>query len=564
MSLWFEFFKFLVASNSNQTLNKEIGICLKKHPTNIDTWKFAAYNEAENNKDFNSGRQLLQNCIRINSKDLRSYVEYFLYELRFIEHNLKRRKMLLGEEEKSIDFVNDVKESAENIQIREKLPNSDILSDEILNLKIPKIIYYNALASLKDLVSKQEIAEVFYKELSFMSDKLDNKDNELKQIIMNDMQSNEIRIIDEQLLSKSILLVEDCNIEKLLECEIKAFLYESQALDKSNIIHIVSSTEKLLCKYIFNDEINSLEKYSKIDFSEKRTTTKDLFVIKLLFQAFEQIIENLKNKGVEFEENKLVFYLLNNTKIQDILSSKLILSNIYQDYTYEILKFVIKYSNEFDFLLNNENFNLIKILLEKIRNDAEVLNDKSIETTLLWLEKYFSLTYSYFILISNEEMIKHFETNSLLNILKFTDSNIWFLEKIVRISLFNTSKHDIMSIPTLLNFITMEIVEEEKKFNRISRSNITNIKKRAINDILIFSVKFLITFVDFNKINLDVLYFNEIQSVLFKIKKFCSSKLISYEYVVSSVFKEISNAQENKTILFVSGLEKLKLKFLKA
>jgi len=60
----------------------------------VDFWKIAAYNEFENNSNALAARSLFQKCLRLNSNELEAHLEYFIFELKFVEKIVLRRNLL--------------------------------------------------------------------------------------------------------------------------------------------------------------------------------------------------------------------------------------------------------------------------------------------------------------------------------------------------------------------------------------------------------------------------------------------------------------------------------------
>lgn len=60
----------------------------------IDFWKIAAYNEFENNSNALAARNIFQKCLRMNPTNLEAYIEYFIFELKFVEKIVLRQKHL--------------------------------------------------------------------------------------------------------------------------------------------------------------------------------------------------------------------------------------------------------------------------------------------------------------------------------------------------------------------------------------------------------------------------------------------------------------------------------------
>jgi hypothetical protein len=129
----------------------EIGNCLANNSLNIDFWKIAAYNEFENNFNSLVARNIFQKCIRINRKNLQAYIEYFIFELKFVEKLMKRKKVLKEgiEEEKKLKFIDGETNNKEEEAIAVDNTISNIndnveITDDILNLRICEIIWRKA------------------------------------------------------------------------------------------------------------------------------------------------------------------------------------------------------------------------------------------------------------------------------------------------------------------------------------------------------------------------------------------------------------------------------------
>jgi len=89
-----EFFNYLVKHKCHNIINREIGPCLVKNPYNLDFWRIAAYNEFENNSNFIASRNIMQKCIRINKNNYEAHLDYFTFELKFVQKMVERRNLL--------------------------------------------------------------------------------------------------------------------------------------------------------------------------------------------------------------------------------------------------------------------------------------------------------------------------------------------------------------------------------------------------------------------------------------------------------------------------------------
>ncbi len=89
-----EFFNFLVKHKCHNIINREIGACLVNNPYNLDFWRIAYYNEMDNNSNFLAARKILQKCLRINKKNIEAHLDYFVFELKFVQIIAERQSML--------------------------------------------------------------------------------------------------------------------------------------------------------------------------------------------------------------------------------------------------------------------------------------------------------------------------------------------------------------------------------------------------------------------------------------------------------------------------------------
>ena len=188
-NIWMEYFNFLLVNKCNEILNKEIGRCLTMHPTKILFWKIAAYHEYEDNLNFQNARNLLQKCIKLNNNNVEAYLEYFTFELIFAENLTQRKKILSGNKEedknnnenkkKKIKMVNDILTENEKMDVETEKKEDDKINntnddknnnniDDIKNLKIPEIIYDDAINKLVDNKKKIKIADILLFHFGFL------------------------------------------------------------------------------------------------------------------------------------------------------------------------------------------------------------------------------------------------------------------------------------------------------------------------------------------------------------------------------------------------------------
>ena len=85
----------MIKHKCNKILNKTIGQCISNFPNNLDFWKIGAYNEYENNNNALAARNLFLKCLRLNMNNIDAHIDYFIFELKFVEKIIKRRKLLI-------------------------------------------------------------------------------------------------------------------------------------------------------------------------------------------------------------------------------------------------------------------------------------------------------------------------------------------------------------------------------------------------------------------------------------------------------------------------------------
>jgi len=159
-SIWIEFFNFLIKHKCHNILNKEIGFCLVNHPNNLDFWRIAAYNEFEYNSNSLAARNILQKCLRLNRDNIDAHLEYFIFELKFVEKVVDRRNILTGEDNsKKLSFINGTED---NIPTEEKNETSNS-GDDVINLKVPEIIWIKTLLHFQN----KDTNNCFFSEINF-------------------------------------------------------------------------------------------------------------------------------------------------------------------------------------------------------------------------------------------------------------------------------------------------------------------------------------------------------------------------------------------------------------
>ncbi len=167
-----EFFNFLIKHKCANLLNKEIGQCLANHPNNLNFWKIAAYNEYENNLNTFAARNLFQKSLRMNRNNLQAFLDYFTFEIKFVEKILERRKILsLAKEENKLKILANAEDADSNNKQEEAEKNAKeeaenlSVSDDVLDLKICEIIWRKALSAKLTNENKVSLTLKFLKVL---------------------------------------------------------------------------------------------------------------------------------------------------------------------------------------------------------------------------------------------------------------------------------------------------------------------------------------------------------------------------------------------------------------
>jgi hypothetical protein len=188
-----EFFNYLLKHRCYGILNRELGTCVLNHPHNIDFWKLAAYNEFENGFNTIAARNIFQKCLRLNRRSLEANLEYFVFELQFVYKIMQRRNMLMKEEKKMffVDSIDgdskDNKENKERKSSKEGEVDAEPLSDDIMQLKVPELIWLKALDNLKENHNTKEVNFSFLSRLMKYGKELRYK--RLKNIIIERLTS---------------------------------------------------------------------------------------------------------------------------------------------------------------------------------------------------------------------------------------------------------------------------------------------------------------------------------------------------------------------------------------
>lgn len=105
IALWKEYMEYLVLNQSYNKLNRVVSQAVQLHPGVLDFWLVGVYSELDLKGNLFSSRKLMLQAIRNNEDDAKFYVEYFRYELRFLEKVRQRSQILNGSNEKKLDFI---------------------------------------------------------------------------------------------------------------------------------------------------------------------------------------------------------------------------------------------------------------------------------------------------------------------------------------------------------------------------------------------------------------------------------------------------------------------------
>ena len=453
--IFMDFFNFLIKNKCFNILNKEIGKVLTKFPKKIIFWKIAVYNEFENNLNFFGARNLMQKCLRLNEENLESFLEYFIFEIIFAQkigerksilkgkiNDEKENKLKLFDEEKLIDKnLNEIKENNNEINNENE--------DEILNLKIPEIIFDEICKKIenKNIIEKNKfLLKLFENFIKFTKNNkfINSKflENKIIQTIINLNKNDYLNIL---IKIKKIKL----NNNFLFENVINEF--QSLLNDKNNENYfnfIIYKIHKIIKKNENNDEniffeklknfisldnlINNYNKFNNIkilytlfnDFS----ITENYFDIKKIIEIFENIFKKIiENNEINLlndifkvlnlirEEKKNLFeFFDNNIKFNKNNNNKFL-----EKFFFEYCKII---SNEIQFYLNSQDLKkYFKLLINKIK----ILD--------LNFNIYNSLYYNYLNLLIN----KIFELNDIQLYKKYYQNSIDYLKKQMNKNLIN-------------------------------------------------------------------------------------------------------------------------------
>lgn len=174
--LWVEYFEWCKKSGSSKVLGRTFAKAIQFHPTKGLLWILAAKWEWEENGNIKGSRILFQRGLRINSADMKMWLEYFKLELLWVIKLLERHKILF--EKKKIDELNIIGEDFNGreeidlpeLEIEKAANNSEPLQTQeivhsqeaLINLLIPRIVYKNAVKSVpEDIHFRYRFIEIY-------------------------------------------------------------------------------------------------------------------------------------------------------------------------------------------------------------------------------------------------------------------------------------------------------------------------------------------------------------------------------------------------------------------
>ena len=423
--IWMEYLNFLLVNKCNNILNKEIGRCLTLHPTNIIFWKIAAYHEYEDNLNFNNARNLFQKCIKLNSNNIDAYIEYFCFELIFAENLTQRRNILSGKDKKDnkLKILDDVIKNDDNLMKEEDDKNkinedNNNENNDICNLKIPEIIYEDAISKLKRNNIK-EILDIHFQFLEKLEEygtsknlKYENIENKIitniEEIIKNNKGDSESFIIENDIkiiLTKSKKYNPETLLEKikLISKEFNDNLYITKNKKYFNLISYY------YLSYFLNDEKNDNEEYfdELINNVKSKISTKNLndvafldFNLKLLvvITSKNYLIQKLLLENNNYDISKNIFELF-----------KIVLQQNNIDFLQNI--FLI-FTNIKDLLINDDSENSFVNTITKFNFNCNNSDDDDnyfnfLNTYIDLLIKYISHDVTYYL---NPDLMKEFFT----------------------------------------------------------------------------------------------------------------------------------------------------------
>ena len=424
--IWMEYFNFLINNKCINILNKEIGKCLMQHPTNINFWKIAVYNEFENNLNNLRARKLMQGCIRMNNKDLNAYLEYFTFEIKFAEKICERKNIIKGNnnENNKLKIVQDIIKDDNNEE--EKLKTIDDIidkdyngnnnlnienKDEIANLVIPDLILKNAFENIK-LKNKKDIIN-FY--LAFLE--------RLEKYAISPYLNP--KILEEKIINE-INKIESIDIDtliKILEIKLSKYLYNK---NKSEFGNEICNEFLKLIHLKENVKYKNYIIYKLLVFISDKISNDETILNLILVKIKNEIdIQSLNDNYNQNNNLKLLVLISSNS----IYYENLINIDKIVKYTKEILKKIISQTEEqylketFEILINikNSEENLLENITNiKINYNDTPKNNNFIISYIKEVIKFISSEITYY--LKPELSLKYFQLieKQILNLKNYT------------------------------------------------------------------------------------------------------------------------------------------------
>jgi len=403
LSILFDFMNYLIKSKSTKTINKVIGRSLLTNPSEIDIWKFAVYYEYEVNNNIQNSRELFQKCIRINERNINAHLEYFIFEIVFVEKVLQRRLFLKQKELEFISGENEKNDKFENdIDVNESSSN-----DEVLNLVIPRIIFDNAIKinSHKDIKEYNHIIDLFLNELSQHSSNLDDRD----------------RGLSEYIHSKKRIYISNCeDIEKINDIpnEVTSLEIDNFSIVNTILVDIPNNLSMILRNnHILSNKLTLKKSFDVIYHCLFQFYKADIVkVVYSIIKSFPKsssflptVINYCLNEVFEYDLLNFDKYLNEILRIF-VEDEKEILRTTQSDAYKEILYYIVKYLLGSEVVISRNNLDLVKI-----RSVLQMFNKEN-------SKKLINFKYLF------EDVVKRFQLKGFSNQIRIRDIKCFLLD----------------------------------------------------------------------------------------------------------------------------------------
>ncbi|KAL4453212.1 hypothetical protein ABPG74_015443 [Tetrahymena malaccensis] len=155
VDIWKQYLSFCYFIDSKKSFFKAITAALRFNPYNLDLWLSAAYYESDVNGNPFKGRKIFYKALKQNTKAVSFWIEYFKYEVKFIE-KVMTRQILLTSDAKDIK-EKELEAGADFLGFEEDKNKNDVLleldninsSDLEQMLTVLKEVYKLALENFK-------------------------------------------------------------------------------------------------------------------------------------------------------------------------------------------------------------------------------------------------------------------------------------------------------------------------------------------------------------------------------------------------------------------------------